>query len=211
MNIDFSKGKWLNQPKNFDINNQSIKIATEPNTDFWQRSYYGFRNDNAPALLVENKSNFSFTVQASFEYQAKFDQCGLIIYINSDNWFKASIEFETEDFSRLGSVVTNHGYSDWATTDISTSFTMWYRLNRRGADFLIESSPDGIDFKQMRIFHLHCLGETSVEMGKLNPPAAPEQSLSFGLYACSPMNSSFAATFTNIKLDNCLWMAHNPA
>lgn len=153
MNIDFSKGKWLNQPKNFDINNQSIKITTEPNTDFWQRSYYGFRNDNAPALLVENKSNFSFTVQASFEYLAKFDQCGLIIYINSDNWFKASIEFETEDFSRLGSVVTNHGYSDWATTDISTSFTMWYRLNRRGADFLIESSPDGINFKQMRIFH----------------------------------------------------------
>ena len=88
---------------------------------------------------------------------------------------------------------------------------MWYRLNLRGADFLIESSPDGINFKQMRIFHLHCLGETSVEMGKLNPPAPPEKSVSFGLYACSPMNSSFEARFTNLKLNDCLWMAHNAA
>lgn len=156
MNIDFSTAKWLNQPQLFEVNKQSIKITTEPNTDFWQRSYYGFRNDNAPALLIESKNNFSFTAQASFKYQNKFDQCGLIIYINSDNWFKASIEFETEDFSRLGSVVTNHGYSDWATTDISTTNTMWYRLNRRGADFLIESSLDGINFKQMRIFHKKC-------------------------------------------------------
>ncbi len=158
MNMDFSKGKWLNQPKNFDINNQYVKITTEPNTDFWQRSYYGFRNDNAHALLVENKSNFSFTAQASFEYQDKFDQCGLIIYIDSDNWFKASIEFETENFSRLGSVVTNHGYSDWATTDISTTNTMWYRLNRRGANFLIESSPDGFNFKVLENFSFTLFG-----------------------------------------------------
>ncbi|BAY85019.1 hypothetical protein NIES267_45170 [Calothrix parasitica NIES-267] len=211
MNIDFSKAKWLNQPQFFEINEQFIKITTKPNTDFWQRSYYGFRNDNAPALLIESKNNFSFTVQTSFKYQTKFDQCGLIIYINSDNWFKASIEFETEQFSRLGSVVTNHGYSDWATTDISTINTMSYRLSRRGADFLIESSANNLDFKQMRIFHLHCLGETSSEMGKLDPPAPPEQSVSFGLYACSPMKSSFEATFEHFKLENCLWMAHNAA
>lgn len=209
MNVDFSNSKWLNQPKNFEINSQCVKITTKPNTDFWQRTYYGFRNDNAPALLVESQNNFSFTVKASFDYQAKFDQCGLIIYIDSDNWFKASIEFETKQFSRLGSVVTNNGYSDWATTDISTTNVMWYRLSRRGADFLIESSVDGLDFQQMRIFHLHCLGKTSVEMSKLNLPEPPEQSLNFGVYACSPLNSSFEAIFTNFQLDDCLWMAHN--
>ncbi|MEM6751584.1 MAG: hypothetical protein AAF630_01135 [Cyanobacteria bacterium P01_C01_bin.38] len=48
-------------------------------------------------------------------------------------------------------------------------------------------------------------------MAKLNPPAPPKQSVSFGLYACSPMNSSFEATFKNFKLDDCLWMAHNVA
>lgn len=68
MNIDFIAAKWLNQPKLSEINEHSVNITTEPNTDFWQRSYYGFRNDNAPALLLESKINFSFTTKVSFAY-----------------------------------------------------------------------------------------------------------------------------------------------
>ena len=208
MNLDFANARWLNQPKSSQISQESVNITTEPHTDFWQRSYYGFRHDNAPALLFESGINFSFTAQASFEYQARFDQSGLIIYLNRDNWFKASIEYQNETISRLGSVVTNLGYSDWATTDIATINAIWYRLSRRGADFLIESSLDGNNFQQMRIFHLHSLGETSLEMGQLNPPAPPVQSIQFGFYACSPLNSSFEARFSNFKLEQCLWMAH---
>ena len=208
MRLDFSASKWLHQPKLFEISDQFVKITTEPNTDFWQRSYYGFRNDNAPALLFEIGTNFTFTAKASFDYQTRFDQCGLIIYLDSDNWFKAAIEYENQAFSRLGSVVTNDGYSDWATTDIPTPTVMWYRLSRRGPDFLIESSSNGTDFKQMRIFHLHCLGETTTEMGKLNPPAPAKQPVPIGLYACSPLKSTFEARFDHLKLDRCLWNAH---
>ena len=208
MNLNFATAKWLNKPKLFTINDELITITTEPNTDLWQRTYYGFRNDNAPALLLDNQINFSFTTKVSFSYQTRFDQCGLVIYIDCDNWFKASLEYDSEKISHLGSVVTNLGYSDWAKTDVSPKTYMWYRLSRRGADFLIESSQDGIDFNQMRIFHLHSLGETSTEMGKLNPPAPPKLPIRFGLYACSPLNSSFEARFTDFKLENCLWKAH---
>lgn len=208
MNIDFSSAKWINPPGQSEITHQSVKMTTNPGSDFWQRSYYGFRNDNAHALLLESDINFTFTARASFEYQTRFDQCGLVIYINSDNWFKSSIEFENNDFARLGSVVTNLGYSDWATTDITTPKVMWYRLSRRGPDFLIEYSPDGADFKQMRIFHLHCLGETTREMGKRNPPAPAAQSIPFGLYACSPLQSSFEAVFDSFHLEPCTWLAH---
>ena len=208
MNLDFANARWLNQPKSSQISHESVIIMTEPHTDLWQRSYYGFRHDNAPALLFESVINFSFTVQVSFEYQARFDQAGLIIYLNRNNWFKASIEYENHHTSRLGSVVTNFGYSDWATSDIATTTSIWYRLSRRGADFLIESSLNGSNFQQMRIFHLHSLGETSLEMGKLNPPAPPSQPIPFGLYACSPLNSSFEARFSSCKLEECLWMAH---
>ena len=77
------------------------------------------------------------------------------MYLNSDNWFKASIEYENEKIQRLGSVVTNHGYSDWATTDISSDIkSMWYRFSRRDSDYCIECSEDGINFRQMRIFHM---------------------------------------------------------
>ncbi|MCA9926333.1 MAG: DUF1349 domain-containing protein [Anaerolineales bacterium] len=203
MNIDFPAARWINKPGRFDITDQVVKITTDPNTDFWQRSYYGFRNDNAPALLLESSDNFTFTARATFNYQAFFDQCGLIIYLDSENWFKASVEYESEQMSRLGSVVTNHGHSDWATTDVATPATMWYRLSRRGPDFRIESSTAGNTFKQMRIFHLHSLGPTTPEMGKANPPMPPTHPIQFGLYACSPLDSSFTATFDNISLEPC--------
>ena len=206
--VDFSKANWINEPENYELTRESISITTEPGTDFWQRSYYGFRNDNAPALLTESDDNFTFTAKASFNYNALFDQCGLAIYLDSDNWFKASIEYENNEYSRLGSVVTNLGYSDWATTDVTLPDHIWYRLHRRGPDFLIESSLDGERFNQMRIFHLHKLGETTEEMGKCNPPQPARHKVNFGVYACSPLNSSFTAKFQEIKLEECQWLAH---
>ncbi|MET2853309.1 DUF1349 domain-containing protein [Vibrio owensii] len=206
--VDFTVGKWIFEPKVSEVTQDFVSITTDPETDFWQRSYYGFRNDNAPALQIESEENFTFTTKVSFDYQAQFDQCGLIIYLDSENWFKASIEYENEAFSRLGSVVTNLGYSDWATSDIPQPEAIWYRLSRRGPDFLIESSFDGVTFKQMRIFHLHKLGETTPEMGKCNPPLPANNVVSFGVYACSPLKSSFTATFTDMRLEPCKWLAH---
>ena len=206
--IDFNNGKWINKPTKFELTENSISITTEPETDLWQRTYYGFRNDNAPSLQFDTDQNFTFTAKVCFDYKARFDQCGLLIYLDSDNWFKASIEYENETFSRLGSVVTNSGYSDWATTDIPLVNQIWYRLSRRGADFLIESSLDADVFKQMRIFHLHKLGETSEKMGKSDPPLPAQSVVNVGVYACSPQNSSFTAEFSELKFDSCQWMAH---
>ena len=193
------------------VTKTSVVIQTEKNTDLWQRSYYGFRNDNAPALLFESKENFTLTVNVEFRYKKQFDQCGLIVYLDSENWFKSSIEFENNQFSRLGSVVTNSGHSDWATTDISLPSEIWYRLSRRGPDFLLEYSVDEHHFKQMRIFHLNALGETTEEMGKVNPPLPTQERICFGVYACSPSDSSFRAEFTNFMFEPCKWLAHAPA
>lgn len=208
MPLNFTQAKWINPPQEFTINTDIVSIKTDPHSDFWQRSYYGFRNDNAHALQITSEENFTFTVKVKFDYQDMFDQAGVVIYLDSQNWFKASVEAENEAISRLGSVVTNFGYSDWATTDIAPTNVMWYRLSRRGPDFLIESSTDGEQFVQMRVFHLHILGETTAEMGKMNPPMAPALPIRFGLYACSPLDSSFTAHFTEISLEPCQWEAH---
>lgn len=186
--------RWTRQPQNFKISKDSIEIITESNTDLWQRTYYGFQNDNAPVLQVStDEEYFSFMVKTKFDSKHRFDQCGVAIYLDSENWLKASIEYENEVFQRLGSVVTNNGYSDWATTDIPASIKeMWYRLSRRKSDFCIEYSENGIDFKQMRICHLFSAPDT----------------ISFGIYACSPENSSFKAVFSNLEITDCKWKAH---
>ena len=185
---------WIYEPKEYSLSDGKLIIKTEPKTDFWQRTYYGFQNDNAPALLIPTSEKyFSFNVKTQFNSQQRFDQCGIIIYQDSDNWFKASIEYENENYQRLGSVVTNHGYSDWATTDIpAQQKEMYYRLSRRGSDYCIENSYDGVHYKQMRIFHLF-EGQGEIRIG---------------VYACSPEDSSFEATFTDIKLTECKWDEH---
>lgn len=194
MKFDPAKLFWVHEPKQYTISDDKITIVTEPGTDYWQRTYYGFQNDNAPTLLITtDEKYFSFVVRTDFDSHHRFDQCGVAIYQNSDNWLKASIEYENEEFQRLGSVVTNHGYSDWATTDIPASQKyMYYRLSRRESDFCIENSLDGVEFHQMRICHLF----------------EGAEDIHIGIYACSPENSSFTATFSQIEFTECQWLAH---
>ena len=33
--------------------------------------------------------------------------------------------------------------------------------------------------------------------------------IQFGIYACSPENSSFKAIFTNMEITDCKWLAHD--
>ena len=62
---------------------------------------------------------FSFIVKTDFSgSHTRFDQCGIVLYLDSENWLKGSVEYENAEFQHLGSVVTNHGWSDWATTEI---------------------------------------------------------------------------------------------
>ena len=196
MNIDINKFSWTREPQNCVIKGDTIEVVTKPKTDLWQRTYYHFQNDNAPVFQMETEEKFfSFIVKTDFtESHHRFDQCGIALYLDSENWLKASVEYENEEFQHLGSVVTNNGYSDWATTAIDAKIkTMWYRLSRREDDYCIECSEDGEHFTQMRVCHLHQGG------GKIR----------FGIYACSPEESSFKAIFTDMKITECAWKAHD--
>ena len=191
-----NKLKWTREPKQYSINDDRIEIVTQPHTDLWQRTYYHFRNDNAPVLQMETDDDyFSFIVKTDFtDSHYRFDQCGIVMYLDSENWLKASVEYENEEFQHLGSVVTNHGYSDWATTAISATVkTMWYRFSRREDDYCIKCSADGVNFSQMRVCHMWEGGGT----------------IRFGIYACSPEDSSFKAVFTDMRITECAWEAHD--
>ncbi len=188
--------QWTRAPKAYEIGKDSVSITTAPHTDLWQRTYYHFRNDNAPVLQAEtDEPYFSFVVKTDFsESTHRFDQCGIVVYLDAENWLKASVEYENEHFAHLGSVVTNGGWSDWATTEIPVAVkSMWYRLSRRADDYRIECSDDGSTWKQMRVCHLHAGG------GKIR----------FGIYACSPEDSSFTAHFTNLAVTDCAWLPHD--
>ena len=141
----------------------------------------------------ENKDSAGYQ-QGEFKIPMTLFDVGVVMYLDSENWLKGSIEYENDEFQHLGSVATNNGYSDWATTELDAGIkSMWYRFSRREDDFCIECSEDGIKYKQMRICHMYkATGE-----------------IQFGIYACSPENSSFKATFTNMEITECKWLAHD--
>lgn len=194
--LDLKKFEWTRAPKSYHVGDSIIEITTDPGTDLWQRTYYHFRNDNAPALQIKTQEKyFSFVVKTDFtQSHHRFDQCGVVMYLDSDNWLKGSVEYENDEFQHLGSVATNNGYSDWATTAIPADVkVMWYRLSRRADDFCIECSTDGISWSQMRVCHMYAATDV----------------IQFGIYACSPEESSFKAVFSDMKITECAWKAHD--
>ena len=194
--INFEQLAWTREPAAYTVSNDTITITTAPHTDLWQRTYYHFRNDNAPVFQMQTvEKYFSFVVKTDFtQSHHRFDQCGIVMYLDSDNWLKGSVEYENQEFQHLGSVVTNNGYSDWATTAIPADVKiMWYRFSRRADDYCLECSTDGVNFSQMRICHMD----------------AAADNISFGIYACSPEESSFTAVFSDMKITECMWKAHD--
>lgn len=194
--MDWKDFTWTREPAAVTMAGEQLKVTTKPQTDLWQKTYYHFINDNAPVLTTPVADEFfTLTVKTTFtDSHTRFDQCGVVLYQDSENWLKASTEYETATMQHLGSVVTNGGYSDWATQEISGDVkTMWYRLSRRQDDFRIEASVDGEHFQQLRIAHL----------------AAATGAVNVGVYACSPENSSFEAVFADLTIGECVWAAHD--
>ena len=82
--MDTSAFSWTREPKDYVIGNDRIEITTAPHTDLWQRTYYHFRNDNAPVLQMETAERyFSFVVKTDFSgSHHRFDQCGVVMYLD---------------------------------------------------------------------------------------------------------------------------------
>lgn len=183
------KFTWLNEPKQFVVEENKVVITTEADTDLWEKTHYGFSRHNAPMWVTPWNSQFGeFKVTTAFETSVLYDQCGIILYLDRDNWAKFSSEYENSEFQRLGGVVTKEGYSDWSTQNISTTNEkITYRVKRTGNDFEIYALLADDKEHQLRIFNLKQDQDLS--------------QLKVGIYACSPQESSFEACFTGIELD----------
>ena len=176
---------WFNEPTSWSSGN-GMELSTDRETDFWQRTHYGFRRDNGHCLLMDFSTDFILTTHVRFTPVSQYDQCGMMVRVDEDNWIKLSTEYENETISRLGSVVTNTGYSDWATQDVSSAIMeRWYRITRQEKDFILEASEDGQTWYQMRVTHLHHTGKQ----------------VAAGLYACSPIGEAFHCTFSFLEIN----------
>jgi regulation of enolase protein 1 (concanavalin A-like superfamily) len=181
---------WLNPPASCRVDARRSRILVEPSgeTDFWQRTHYGFRADNGHFLYAGVTDNGEIAATVLAMPARQYDQAGLMIRSSEDCWLKASVEYEPDTASQLGVVVTNNGFSDWSLQDFPGTGTLSYSLRIRwqGNDLFVEHAPaETGPWRLMRVAHLF---------------RKPGAALLCGIYACSPKGCGFRAEFSSIRI-----------
>ena len=124
------KMQWFNEPAQWEIKGDLLSMNVTPQTDYWRISHYGFTVDDAPFLYTTRGGEFEVKVKISGDYKTRFDQSGLMLRIDHENYIKAGIEFVDGKYN-LSTVVTHHT-SDWSviTLDKPVPF-VWIKAVRR--------------------------------------------------------------------------------
>ena len=130
--VSVPKGKelqWLkngkkegeeNKPKKSVVQEESgeLSILPQSSTDFWNRTYYEplLLKGNGHGLVVKLEEETESVGEVSFELFPifQFDQGGVLLYGDEDNWVKAGMEV-VDGVGRASVVVTVNGFSDWSS------------------------------------------------------------------------------------------------
>lgn len=171
------KMQWFNEPEKWEIKDNALTMFVTPQCDYWRISHYGFTVDDAPFYYATYGGEFEVKVKITGDYKSRFDQMGLMLRIDPENYIKAGVEFVDGKFN-LSTVVT-HKTSDWSviTLDKIPDF-VWIKAVRRLDAVEIFYSYDDKTYTMMRNAHLQD-----------NTPVM------VGLMAASPDGNGFDAKF----------------
>jgi regulation of enolase protein 1 (concanavalin A-like superfamily) len=115
--IAWSEGTWTRKPASVVEEDGALKFESIEGSDWWRITSYGFIHDNGHALTIDFPNDTAMEVSFILNYAAQFDQCGIFITADQENWVKAGVEF-CDGFPQVGAVVTRNT-SDWSSARIS--------------------------------------------------------------------------------------------
>ena len=138
----FKQGSWLNAPENWSADGAQLRVTTDANTDFWRKTSYGFIRDSGHFFGTGIEGDFTAQLHVSAQYAALYDQAGLMVRIDAENWIKCGVEFS--DGQLLLSTVLTADTSDWA---VSLAPAMpdgfWLRVTVEQGAIRVQYSTDG--------------------------------------------------------------------
>ncbi|MFV0419734.1 MAG: DUF1349 domain-containing protein [Dysgonomonas sp.] len=176
------KMQWFNEPEKWEVKNNTLSMFVTPQSDYWRISHYGFTVDDAPFYYTTYGGEFEVKVKITGDYKARFDQMGLMLRVDHENYIKAGVEFVDGKFN-LSTVVT-HKTSDWSviTLDNTPPF-VWIKAVRRLDAIEVFYSFDDKTYTMMRNAYMQD-----------NTP------IMVGLMAACPDGKGFDAKFENFKV-----------
>ena len=143
------KMNWFNEPAQWSVSGNRLTMAVTPKSDYWRISHYGFTVDDAPFYYGEYGGEFEAKVKISGDYKVRFDQAGMMIRIDHENYIKAGIEYVDGKYN-LSTVVTHHT-SDWSVIALDKPVDfIWIKAVRRLDAVEIFYSFDDKEYIMMR-------------------------------------------------------------
>ena len=174
--------QWFNEPESWSIKNNKLTMQVTPQSDYWRISHYGFTVDDAPFLYTTRGGEFEVKVKISGDYKVRFDQAGLMLRADKENYIKAGIEFVDGKYN-ISCVVTHHT-SDWSVITLDKSIDyIWIKAVRRLDAVEIFYSFDDKNYVMMRNCHL-----------------ADNTPVMVGMMAACPDGNGFEARFEGFKI-----------
>lgn len=176
------KMNWFNEPSRWEISGKTLTMDVTPKSDYWRISHYGFTVDDAPFYYTEYGGEFEAKVKISGDYKVRFDQAGMMIRIDHENYIKTGIEFVDGKYN-LSTVVTHHT-SDWSVISLDKPVEyIWIKAVRRLDAIEIFYSFDDKEYIMMR-----------------NAWMAANCPVKIGMFAACPDGEGFKATFSDFKV-----------
>ncbi|WP_293909163.1 DUF1349 domain-containing protein [Deinococcus sp.] len=178
----FENLHWLNEPPQWSATADMLSVSTGERTDFWRQTFYGFIRDDGHFLFREVSGDFTASVTLDGEYEALYDQLGLMLRVSETTWLKTGIEY-TDGLPHLSTVVTRD-FSDWsvlALPDLRGKVSI--RLTRHGTALRVQFQGAAGRWQLSRLAYL----------------PLPEV-CQVGLMCCSPERSGFRARFTDFSV-----------
>ena len=174
--------QWFNEPENYSIRNGVLEMQVPAQTDFWRIAHYGFTVDDGPFLYAVYGGEFEAKIKVSGEYETRFDQAGMMIRLDHENYVKFGIEFVDGKFN-ISAVVTHHT-SDWSVIRLDEPVPhLWLKAVRRLDAIELFYSFDDREYTMMRTLWMQD-----------NCP------LQVGPVAACPDGQGFKARFSDFKV-----------
>lgn len=143
------KMNWYNEPEQWKVDGPVLVMGVTPRSDFWRISHYGFTVDDGPFYYAVYGGEFEATVRVSAQYKTRFDQAGMMLRVDHENYIKAGIEFVDGRYNL--SVVVTHRTSDWSVIPLDREVdSVWIKAVRRLDAVEVFYSFDGVSFTMMR-------------------------------------------------------------
>jgi regulation of enolase protein 1 (concanavalin A-like superfamily) len=141
--------KWMNEPASWKVAEGKMMVHCRPKTDFWRKTFYGYVTDNGHFFHLLVGGEFTFEARVNGQYAALYDQAGLMVRVDAENWVKCGTELV--DGVRHASVVFTREFSDWSTMkDLSADGPVWWRATRSKDSLETLCSLDGETFQSVR-------------------------------------------------------------